>query len=150
MENALRQIGMFQDMYDGIKKNNDIPDNWTEKDFEKQEIENMIRASFRLGIQDIIATGRVSKAAVEYWEQLGIHPIAASLTTQGYLAKTQEDLAEITKNNSKEQLSITNMYEFLDQMVEEFKDSHKLALTRIGLDELGSEEFMTNGQTKPI
>ena len=46
MENALRQIGMFQDMYDSIKENNNIPDNWTEADFEKQEIENMIRRAF--------------------------------------------------------------------------------------------------------
>ena len=74
MNTALRQIGMFQDMYDGIKKNNNIPDNWTEKDYEKQEISHMVKSSFRIAIQDLSATGRVSKAVVEYWEQLGIHP----------------------------------------------------------------------------
>ena len=36
MNSALKEIGMFQDMYDSIKKNNNIPDNWNEKDFEKQ------------------------------------------------------------------------------------------------------------------
>jgi hypothetical protein len=30
----LRQIGMFQDMYDAIMKNNNIPENWSEKDYE--------------------------------------------------------------------------------------------------------------------
>ena len=35
MNAALREIGMFQDMYDGIKKNNNIPDNWDEKQIRK-------------------------------------------------------------------------------------------------------------------
>ena len=41
------------------------------------------------------------------------------------------------------------MYDFLDKMADEFKDSYKHALTRIGLDELGSEEYMAEGATKP-
>lgn len=143
MENALRQIGMFQDMYDSIMKNNNIPQNWSEKDFEKQEIENMIRASFRLGIQNITSTGRPSQAVIEYWEQLGIHPQVAGTTTAKYLEKMAE------KIQAGDEPTIKDMYEFLDSMVEKFKDSHKLALKRIGLDEIGSEEFMANGTTKP-
>jgi hypothetical protein len=41
------------------------------------------------------------------------------------------------------------MYSFLDRMADEFKDSYKDALLRMGLDELGSEEFMAGGHTKP-
>ena len=143
MENAVRQIGLFQNMYDSIKKNNNIPDNWTEKDFEKQEIPHMIRMSFRLGIQDVMAGGRVSKAAVEYWEQLGIHPQVAELRVKEYLNQTNEILTELGT------ITIQLMYDFLDEMTKEFGESFKLALTRIGLDELGSEEFMAEGATKP-
>ena len=143
MENALREIGLFQDMYDDIMKNYNIPSNWTEKDFEEQEISNMIRRSFRLAIQDILASGRVSKAAVEFWEQLGINPQLALTITQGYLIKSDE----IIKNEKT--VSITNMYEFLDKMADQFKDAYKLALKRIGLNELGSESFMAKGKTKP-
>ena len=143
MNTSLREIGMFQDMYDSIKKNNNIPDNWTEKDFEKQEISNMVKSSFRIAVQDLSASGRVSKAAVEYWEQLGIHPQLAESYTREYLTTTQ------LKINNKEKISIRDMYAFLDEMAEEFKDAHKDALSRIGLDELGSEQFMANGSTKP-
>lgn len=142
MENALREIGMFQDMYDSIRINNNIPENWTEKDYEAQEIENMIRSSFRIAIQDLSATGRVSRAAVEFWEQLGIHPQYAETITRGYLLNVQEI---ITK---KKKVDIDIMYKFLDEMTVEFKDAHKSALNRIGLDELGSEAFMA-GATKP-
>ena len=143
MNTALRQIGMFQDMYDGIKKNNNIPDNWTEKDYEKQEISHMVKSSFRIAIQDLSATGRVSKAVVEYWEQLGIHPQMGEKRTRDYLLNTQEILVKIGT------ITIQLMYDFLDEMEQEFKDSYKLALKRTGLDEIGSEEFMAKGHTKP-
>ena len=143
MENALREIGMFQNMYDSIKEKNNIPDNWSEKDFENQEIEHMIKSSFRLAIQDLSSSGRVSKAVVEYWEQLGIHPQVGEIRARNYLVIIQN------KINNAEQVTITDMYEFLDAMVQEFGQEYKKALERIGLTELGSEEFMAKGVTKP-
>ena len=143
MNTSLRQIGMFQDMYDSIKKNHNIPDNWTEKDYEKQEIQHMVRSCFRIGIQDISMTGRVSKAFVEYSEQLGIHPQLAELRIRKYMENTQEILKKLGT------ITIQLMYDFLDDMVEEFKDVYKLALVRTGLDGVGSERFMADGQTKP-
>ena len=143
MENTLREIGMFQNMYDSIKKTNNIPDNWSEKDFENQEIEHMIKSSFRLAIQDLSSSGRVPKAVVEYWEQLGIHPQVGEIRARNYLVLIQN------KINNAEQVTITDMYEFLDSMVKEFGQEYKKALERIGLTELGSEEFMAKGVTKP-
>ena len=143
MENALREIGMFQNMYDSIKEKNNIPDNWSEKDFENQEIEHMIKSSFRLAIQDLSSSGRVSKAVVEYWEQLGIHPQVGEIRARNYLVLIQN------KINNAEQVTINDMYEFLDAMVKEFGQEYKKALERIGLTELGSEEFMAKGVTTP-
>jgi hypothetical protein len=143
MENTLREIGMFQDMYDAIVKNNNIPENWSEKDFEKQEIEHMIRASFRLAIQDLSSGGRTSNACVEYWEQLGIHPQLGEMRTREYLISTQQKIV------NGENITITLMYDFLDEMVGEFGESYKFALTRMGLDSIGSESFMASGETKP-
>ena len=143
MENAYRQIGMFQDMYDSIKENNGISDDWTEADFEKQEIENMIRRSFRLCIQDIQSHGRISQACIEFFEQLGIHPTRGEYLTGLYLNKCNE---ETMKGNK---LSIRAMHNFLDDMVKEFGQEYNIALERLGLDGIGSEEFMAKGVTKP-
>lgn len=143
MNTSLKEIGMFQNMYDSIRKQNNIPENWNEKDYENQEIDHMIRSSFRIAIQDLSATSRVSKAVVEYWEQLGIHPQVAEIRARNYLAIIQN------KINNAEQVTITDMYEFLDAMVKEFGQEYKKALERIGLTELGSEEFMAKGVTKP-
>jgi len=144
MENTLRQIGMFQDMYDAIKENNNIPDDWTEKDFEAQEISHMIRSSFRLGIQDMMSSKTVSHSSVEYWEQLGIHPQVAELRVLTYLNNTNKILIELGT------ISIQLMYDFLDEMVSEFGLCYQSALKRMGLNELGSDEFMAKGCSKPL
>jgi len=135
MGNSLREIGMFQDMYDTIRKSNNIPEVWTEHDFEKQEIANMVRRSFRIGIQSLSNCGSVSIASVEFWEQLGIHPQSAEAHCRNYLNQVQKIISD-----GKEP-DVRVMYEFLDGMAERFKDSYKFALDRIGLNELGSEDF---------
>ena len=135
MGNALREIGMFQDFYESIRTSNNIPEVWTEHDYEKQEIANMVRRSFRIGIQNISNGGAVSVAAVEYWEQLGIHPQSAEAHCRNYL----QQVDNIIKEGKEPDVRV--MYEFLDGMAEKFKDSYKFALDRIGLKELGSEEF---------
>ena len=65
----MREIGTFQDYYEAIRKSNNIPEVWTEDDFEKQEIANLVRRSFRLGIQSYI----------EWWS--GINRISRILGT---------------------------------------------------------------------
>ena len=135
MGNSLREIGMFQDFYEAIRISNNIPEKWNEHDYEKQEIANMIRRSFRIGIQAISARGIVSVSSVEFWEQLGIHPQFAESLCRNYL-KQVDDLIK-----SGNDVDVTLMYEFLDGMSEKFKDSYKFALDRIGLKELGSKEF---------
>ena len=135
---SLKELGMFQDLYDSIKRNNNIPDNWSEKDYEKQEIENMIRMAFRLGIQDLASAGRTSKSFVEYMEQIGIHHQVAETKIREYLNTTQ------IRINNMEKVSIKDMYYFLDEMTQEFKDSYQIALQRIGLDVIGSDTFVAS------
>ena len=136
MNQSFREIGMFQDMYDSIMKNNNIPENWTEKDFESQELENMIRASYRLAIQDITHSGRVSQACVEYWEQLGIHPQVGEIETRLYMTGIAEALE---KGNV---ITVQHMYFFLDAMATKHQKDWNNVIKRIGLDSIGSERYM--------
>jgi len=135
MGNALREVGMFQSMYEAIRSSNNIPKEWNEHDYEKQEIANMVRRSFRIGIQNLSSGGRVSVAAVEFWEQLGIHPQSAEAHCRNYL----QQVNNLIKDGKEPDVRV--MYEFLDGMAQKFKDSYKFALDRIGLKEIGSEYF---------
>ena len=136
MNTSFREIGMFQDMYDSIMKNNNIPENWTEKDFENQELHNMIRASYRLAIQDITNSGRVSQAGVEYWEQLGIHPQVGEIETRLYMTGIAQAIEK------GDVITIQHMYFFLDAMVTKHKTDWNNVIKRIGLDAIGSERYM--------
>ena len=135
MENSLRQIGMFQDFYDEIRISNKIEENWNEQDYEAQEIQNMVRKSFRLGIQEISTHNSDSKSSVEYWEQLGIHPQVAEIEIRKYLNQINSLIT------TDKDVTVQLMYNFLDDMANKFKESYKLALKRIGLTDLGSKEF---------
>ena len=136
MNQSFREIGMFQDMYDSIMKNNNIPENWSEKDFENQELDNMIKSSYRLAIQDITHSGRVSQACVEYWEQLGIHPQVGEIETRLYMTGIAEALE---KGNV---ITIQHMYFFLDAMATKHQKDWNNVIKRIGLDAIGSERYM--------
>ena len=136
MNTSFREIGMFQDMYDSIRKNNNIPEDWTEKDFENQEMDNMIKSSYRLAIQDITHSGRVSQACVEYWEQLGIHPQVGEIETRLYMSGIAEALE---KGNV---ITIQHMYFFLDAMATKHQKDWNNVIKRIGLDSIGSERYM--------
>ncbi len=135
MNHAFRQIGMFQDMYDNIMKNNNIPENWSEKDFEKQEVEKMIKSAYRLAIQDLTQTARCGKAVVEWWEQLGIHPQVGEIETRMYMNGIQD------KINGGGVVTIRDMYFFLDAMAKKHKDNWENVIARIGLDSIGSERY---------
>ncbi len=136
MNQALRELGMFQDMYDSIMKNNNIPENWSEKDFENQEMDNMIKSSYRLAIQDITHSGRVSQACVEYWEQLGIHPQVGEIETRLYMTGIAEALEK------GDVITIQHMYFFLDAMATKHQKDWNNVIKRIGLDAIGSERYM--------
>jgi hypothetical protein len=135
-EQALKEIGIYQDIYDQVRKAHNIPEKWDEEDFEKHEISNAIRMSFRHAIQNILATGTVAKSTSEYWEQFGIHPMIGERMTREYMGGVQKELDE------NRVPSVTNMHEFLDRMCELFKDEHKHSLKRIGIDAIVNHQYI--------
>ena len=135
-ENAMKEIGMYQDIYDEIRTSHGIPVDWDEEDFESSEIENAIRMGFRQAIQNLMSSDRIAISTVEYWEQFGIHPMVGEKLTRDYMASVNQ---EITAGKLP---SVQSMHIFLDQMVETFKDEHKHSLKRIGVDAIVNHAYI--------
>ena len=135
-ENAMKEIGMYQDIYDEIRTSHGIPVDWDEEDFESSEIENAIRMGFRQAIQNLMSSDRIAISTVEYWEQFGIHPMVGEKLTRDYMASVNQ---EITAGKLP---SVQSMHLFLDQMVETFKDEHKHSLKRIGVDAIVNHAYI--------
>ena len=135
-ENAMKEIGMYQDIYDEIRTSHGIPVDWDEEDFESSEIENAIRMGFRQAIQNLMSSDRIAISTVEYWEQFGIHPMVGEKLTRDYMVSVNQ---EITAGKLP---SVQSMHIFLDQMVETFKDEHKHSLKRIGVDAIVNHAYI--------
>jgi len=142
-EQALKEMGMYQDLYDKIRSENNIPEDWDEADFEEAEVSNHLHLAFRQAVQDVIVHGNISKGIAEYLEQYGVNPVTGNRLVQDWVVKMNE---EIDKGKHP---SVTEMHKFLDEMAETFKDEHKHCLSRMGVDKIVSADYIyREGETK--
>jgi len=141
-ENAMKEIGMYQDIYDEIRESHNIPVDWDEEDYEASEIQHAIRMSFRQAIQNLMATDKIAISTVEYWEQFGIHPMVGEKLTREYMMSVRNEM------NDGKLPSVQSMHLFLDQMVETFKDEHKHSLKRIGVDAIVNHSYIYKNKNK--
>lgn len=133
-EAAIKEIGIYQDSYEQIKKANNIPDTWDEQDYEEAEILAHVKTAFNHGIRDITSHGKLGMGTLEYLEQFGVNPSAAEALINDYLKENAKMV------NGGEQLPhIDNLHAFLSEMGEMFKDSYLDAMKEVGLDTLLSK-----------
>ena len=134
-ENAMKEIGMYQDIYEQIRISHNIPVDWDEEDYEKTEIDHALRMGFRQAIQNLMSSGRIAISTVEYWEQFGVQPMVGEKLTREYMASVETELKE------NKFPSVQSMHQFLDRMVETFREEHKHSLTRIGVDAIVNHQY---------
>ena len=130
ISHAIREIKMYQEAYEEIRKHHGIDENWDEADFNKLEEENHIRMAFRLAIRRLIENGRIDRSTAEYMEQNGIHPMSGERVARQYHQEVTKLLDE------GKAPSVKHFYDFLDSMVEMFKGSHKNTMDRIGIKKI--------------
>lgn len=135
-EQALKEMGMYQDLYDKIRSENNIPVNWDEADYEEAEISNHLHLAFRQAVQDVIVGGRVSKGICEYLEQYGVNPVVGNWLVTKWVDNMNSECEDGRFP------SVTEMHKFLDRMAEQFKDDHKHCLSRMGVDKIVSADYI--------
>jgi len=130
IEGGLKEIAVFQEAYDEIRKNHNIPENWDERDAELAEIRHHLRQAFRQAHRDMILTGTITQGNAEYLEQYGVHLQTARNVIAKYIATCEKLIEEGDVPN------INHLYEFLDKVVEIFGNEYKHVMAHIGLDDL--------------
>lgn len=136
VEGALKEIGQYQDAYEQIMESHNIPEDWSEVDYEEAEIEEHVKLSFLHCIRDLEMTGRVNVGTHEYLSQYGIDPHTAAALVKQYLAEQEE----MIQNGNYP--GIEMLYKFLDNMYQTFGQEYKKAMKHIGIRELVSEDFL--------
>ena len=136
IEGGLKEIAVFQEAYDEIRKNHNIPENWDERDAELAEIRHHLRQAFRQAHRDMILTGTITQGNAEYLEQYGVHLQTARNVIAKYIATYEKLIEEGDVPN------INHLYEFLDKVVEIFGNEYKHVMAHIGLDDLVRQEYL--------
>ena len=136
IEGALKEIGMYQDAYSEIKESYDIPDDWDEEDFEKCEVEEHVKTAVLHCIRDVEMTGKINVGTHEYLSQYGLHPHTIYKLVRDYISEVEKMSLEGNL------VSIQTEYNFLDKLYDMFKEEYKLAMKRIGLKKLISEDYL--------
>lgn len=136
IDGALKELAVFQEAYDEIRRNHDIPEDWDELDAERDEIKHHIRQVFRQGHRDMVLTGSITQGNAEYFEQFGIHLQVAKKCIQEYI-RAVDDAIE-----NEQAPNVNHLYRFLDRMVDTFLNAHQDVLSDIGLDKLLRGEFL--------
>jgi hypothetical protein len=130
ISHSLREIQMYKDAYEDIREKYGIDEDWDEADFNKLEEENHIRMAFRLALRQLMESGRIERSTSEYMESNGIHPMSGERLARQYHEETTKLLDEGKAPTLK------HFYNFLDNMVEMFKGSHKDTMDWIGIKQI--------------
>ena len=135
IEGALKELGAYMERYKEVCKNNNIPEQWDEEDFESSEVEHHIKTMFRSAIRDRMQ-GAPNMGTMEYMEQFGINPIVGYRLVDDYIANIRNSIGKDTAPD------IGAHYTFFDNMYKLFKDEYKKAAARIGLDSITQADFL--------
>ena len=137
IDGALKELAVFQEAYEEIRINNNIPVLWDEEDAEMDEIRHHIRQAFRQSHRDMILTGTITQGNAEYLEQYGIHLQTARNVIAKYIAECERLI-----NEEGVMPNVDHLYEFLDNAVKVFGNEYHRVLKHIGLDGLIKQEYL--------
>ena len=137
IDGALKELAVFQEAYEEIRINNNIPVLWDEEDAEMDEIRHHIRQAFRQSHRDMILTGTITQGNAEYLEQYGIHLQTARNVIGQYIAGVEEMISKDSKMPN-----IDHLYEFFDKCVEVFSEEYIKVMNHIGIKDLVRSEWL--------
>ena len=140
VDGALKELAVFQEAYEEIRKNNNITVLWDEAYAEMDEIRHHVRQAFRQAHRDMILTGSISQGNAEYLEQYGIHLQTARNFIATYIAECERIMKE-----DGQMPNIDHLYEFFDNCVEIFGEEYIKVMNHIGITDLVRSEWLFKG-----
>lgn len=137
IENTYKDIGVLQEAYKDVQESFGIGDDWSEEDFEKEEVIHHSRLAIKQSYRSMMNTGKIDQGNQEYLEQFGIHPQAAFAIIRDYI-----DNCNLLISEGKMPTS-AHLYEFIDAAAEGLLDSGSIEVVkeRIGIKSIHREDF---------
>jgi len=140
---SFADIAILIDAYNNIKEKYGISDEWDEESFEKDEKRHHVRRCFEMMYRNLLDTGRINTATIEYMQQFGVHPQICQKECSGYIAYTDDRIMQ------GETLHANDLEDFLDEMGEKYwEGADKTSERLFGKKDFTNKDFMYKTVTK--
>lgn len=119
LEQAIKEIGMYQDAYDDIVEHFGLKD-WDEIDMEKADVDYNLRRCFYQSLRSCRQVGYINEPNQEWLEQLGINPSFVQFEMRAFLDAEHKVMQEIMEKKEGFGDDMTQVEIFVDHLVQKY------------------------------
>lgn len=121
IEQAIKEIGMYQDAYDDIVKSFSL-DSWDEIDMENADVIYNLKRCFLQSLRSCRQMGFINEPNQEWLEQLGINPSFVQFEIIKFLESEREVMDKIASSDTPFMDNMDVIDQFVDHLVTKYKD----------------------------
>jgi hypothetical protein len=122
IEQAIKEIGMYQDAYDDIVEHFGLQ-NWDEVDMEESDVKyNLLRCFFQ-SLRSCRQIGHINEPNQEWLEQLGINPSFVQFEILAFLETERKVMQELLAKGGGFGDDMTAVEEFVGHLYEKYKQA---------------------------
>ena len=121
VEQAIKEIGMYQDAYDDIVETYGLED-WDEVDMEEADITYNLKRCFYQSLRSCRQIMHINEPNQEWLEQMGINPSFVQHEMMQFLTTEQKVMTEMAKKDEGFGDDMNAVDEFVDHLVVKYHD----------------------------
>lgn len=122
VEQAIKEIGMYQDAYTDIVEHFGL-ENWDEIDMENSDVVYNLRRCFLQSLRSCRQIGYINEPNQEWLEQLGINPSFVQFEIMQFLETERTVMIKMLEENKGFGDDMTAVDEFVDHMVTKYMNA---------------------------
>lgn len=132
IEQAIKEIGMYQDAYDDIVEHFGLQ-NWDEMDMEESDVKyNLLRCFFQ-SLRSCRQVGYINEPNQEWLEQLGINPSFVQFEILAFLDTERQVMQDLMQKGGGFGDDLTAVEEFVNHLYEKYKEAPLAQIKKRGM-----------------
>jgi len=132
IEQAIKEIGMYQDAYDDIVEHFGLED-WDEIDMEKADVDYNLRRCFYQSLRSCRQVGYINEPNQEWLEQLGINPSFVQYEMRTFLDAEHKVMKEMMEKGEGFGDDMTEVEKFIDHLVSKYINAPLAQIKKRGM-----------------
>lgn len=132
VEQAIKEIGMYQDAYDDIVSTFGL-ENWDEIDMEKADVTYNLRRCFYQSLRSCRQIGYINEPNQEWLEQLGINPSFVQHEMMAFLTGERKVMEEMISKGSGFGDDMTEVDNFVSHLTEKYYEMPTKQILKRGM-----------------